>query len=68
MTRKVFNELAAELKHARPKSPSDAPTDPICTNRYMQWCAGVQAVANVCLRFNPGFDENRFKKACGYED
>jgi hypothetical protein len=58
MTRKVFNALAKELRAIKPGND----------DREFQWYEDVQAVANVCSRFNLNFDENRFKKARGYED
>lgn len=69
MTRKHFNELAAELKHVKPDSKyceydSDNPSFAGCA--WMQWKKDCEAIADVCRRFHPAFDRERFLKACGY--
>lgn len=64
MTRKVFNELAARLKHVKPERSPLSSCDNFCDG--VQWRADVEAIADVCARFNPSFDRERFLKACGY--
>ena len=61
MTRKHFEALAAELKRVGPAYWIDA------TSRDTVHMAAIQAVADVCARFNPNFDRARFLAACGVE-
>lgn len=58
MTKKHFNELAAELSDVKPDQDEDA--------AYRQWARCVNAVMRVCGRSNPYFDVDRFLQACGY--
>ena len=62
MTRKYFEALAAELKRVGPDYWIDA------TSRDTVHMAAVQAVADVCARFNPTFDRARFLAACGVQE
>jgi hypothetical protein len=63
MTKKHFEALAAALAEQR----VGFSLLPSLKNQHAQWCRDVQAVANVCARFNPNFDRARFLKACGVE-
>jgi hypothetical protein len=54
MTRKHFNALAANLRHAKPANP----------DQFLGWQAAVYAVCDACKAANPGFDRDRFMLAC----
>ena len=60
MTRKHFEELALALRMSRPDFGGQI--------RYRQWETDVDYIANVCASFNPRFDRDRFRKACGLND
>ena len=60
LTKKHFEALAAALKDRMP-------VEPRTSNVGTQWYWDVQAMTDVCARFNPNFDRVRFLKACGVE-
>ena len=64
MTRKHFEALAAELKRVGP----DYWIDDTSRDQETVHMAAVQAVADVCARFNPNFDRARFLAECGVQE
>jgi hypothetical protein len=71
MTKKHFEALAAALKATSPDRHDEectrvndrmARAECVC-----QWQQDVDALADVCARFNPNFDRARFLAACGVE-
>lgn len=56
MTRKHFEALAKALR--------EVGTQDIGAVAYSQWALDVATIADVCERFNPQFDRERFIKAC----
>ena len=61
LTKKHLEAFAAALNSVGPLH-----NDPE-TKYAIQWRSTVEAVADVCARFNHGFDRARFLKACGVE-
>lgn len=60
MTKKHFEALAQALKSERPSVS--------WSNKYIQWCQDVKAVADVCGEFDDAFDFEWFYEACGAKD
>ena len=58
MSKKHFVALAAALKEQRVRFAENM-------DQHAQWCRDVQAVTDVCARFNANFDRDRFLTACG---
>lgn len=65
MSKKHYEALANALARVRPNCTSD------CLNAMAEyaaervlWQALVNDIANVCSRFNPRFDRQRFIDAC----
>jgi hypothetical protein len=76
LTKKHLEAFAGELRARQPvtfeqggpvvfEARDDA--DPFTKGLRAQWLLDVSAVADVCARFNHGFDRARFLKACGVE-
>jgi hypothetical protein len=60
MSRKHFVALANAPKAEKPGANWSA-------NKHCQWQLDVNAIANVCARFNSNFKRERFLTACGME-
>jgi hypothetical protein len=60
MSKKHFIALAQALHYRRPEDHWDA-------NKRVQWELDVNAIADVCARFNGAFDRGRFISACNGE-
>ena len=65
MTRAHFEQIAARLRMLRPVEP-DGDNSSRETGAYEQWNDTVRAFISMCQASNPGFDRERFEKACGY--
>ena len=59
MTKNNYIEFAKELSLIKQDAVNSTPSG--------AWELAVMAVANVCLRDNPRFDEDKFLKACKAE-
>ncbi|MGA7239439.1 MAG: hypothetical protein WBY44_27405 [Bryobacteraceae bacterium] len=58
MTRQHFKAIADSLRDQRPADHWDS-------NKRAQWDLDVNAMADVCRRFNTQFKRERFIDACG---
>jgi hypothetical protein len=58
MTRQHFQAIADTFRSNRPNDHWDA-------NKRLQWDMDVNAMADVCRRFNAQFKRERFIDACG---
>jgi hypothetical protein len=65
MTKKHFIALAAALMETRPGFVGYRKD---CSDRMKVWFKDIDTVADVCARFNPNFDRERFLAACGVEE
>ena len=66
LTKKHLEAFAAALKSERPDH-APCTSDDRHEAHTMQWQADCETVADVCARFNHGFDRARFLRACGVE-
>ena len=76
LTKKHLEAFAGELRAGQPVTfhgvtvvfDARKDDDPFTKGLRAQWLADVGRVADVCARFNHGFDRARFLKACGVEE
>lgn len=57
MSRKHFVALAQQLRNVKPSTDE--------REQFAQWVRAVDAISAAARHFNPRFDANRFRVACG---
>lgn len=72
MSRKHFEQIAAQFAKTKPNVPRGADADALTlkelqarVERFHQWDIDVVSIADVLSASNPRFDRPRFYRACG---